>query len=105
MDILPATKEQRDLLFQKMKEAGYMWDTEKKKLKKIDKENLTEFEIAVKNVMEEAIEAGDTHNLKADAEKLIFYTNKYAQATFLTRWYWKRKMEKLVKGIDVLKEL
>ena len=30
----PATKDQRDLLFQKMKEAGYEWDTEKKKLSK-----------------------------------------------------------------------
>ena len=29
----PATKEQRDLLFQKMKEAGYEWDSERKKLK------------------------------------------------------------------------
>jgi len=32
----PATKEQRDLLFQKMKEASYEWDAEKKELKKID---------------------------------------------------------------------
>ena len=39
------------------------------------------------------------------AEKLIFYADKYAQGTFLTRWYWKRKMEKFIKGIDVLKEL
>lgn len=31
----PATKEQRDLLFSKMKEAGYEWDSEKKELKKI----------------------------------------------------------------------
>lgn len=31
----PATKEQCDLLFQKMEEAGYSWDAEKKKLKKI----------------------------------------------------------------------
>ena len=30
--ITPATKEQRDLLFQKMKEAGYMWDYESKQL-------------------------------------------------------------------------
>ena len=29
----PATKEQRDLLFKKMKEAGYEWDVEKKELK------------------------------------------------------------------------
>ena len=35
-DIHLATKEQRDLLFQKMKEAGYEWDAEKKELKKIE---------------------------------------------------------------------
>ena len=33
-NISPATKEQRDLLFQKIKEAGYEWDSEKKELKK-----------------------------------------------------------------------
>lgn len=33
----PATKEQRDLLFQKMKEAGYEWDADALKLKKIPK--------------------------------------------------------------------
>ena len=32
--IHPATKKQRDLLFQKMKEAGYVWNTEKKDLRK-----------------------------------------------------------------------
>ena len=31
----PATKEQRDILFSKMKEAGYEWDANKKELKKI----------------------------------------------------------------------
>ena len=32
----PATKEQRNLLFQKMREAGYEWDAEKKELIKIE---------------------------------------------------------------------
>ena len=32
----PVTKEQRDLLFKKMKEAGYEWDAKKKELKKIE---------------------------------------------------------------------
>jgi len=36
----PATKEQCDLLFQKMKEAGYEWDAEKKELKKIEPKKL-----------------------------------------------------------------
>lgn len=35
----PATKEQRDLLFQKMKEAGYEWDEEKKQLKRVEKQS------------------------------------------------------------------
>ena len=48
-NIHPATKEQCDLLFQKMKEAGYEWDAEKKELKKIEhpecsKDNLSDFE-------------------------------------------------------------
>ncbi|MBQ2175697.1 MAG: hypothetical protein II453_11800, partial [Alphaproteobacteria bacterium] len=34
-NIHPATKEQRDLLFAKMREAGYEWDEKKKELKKI----------------------------------------------------------------------
>jgi len=36
----PATKEQRDLLFQKMKEAGYEWDAVKKELKKIEQKSV-----------------------------------------------------------------
>lgn len=34
-DVKPATKGQRDLLFQKMREAGYEWDAEKKELKNV----------------------------------------------------------------------
>lgn len=34
-DVIPATKEQRDLLFSKMKEEGYEWDVDKKELRKI----------------------------------------------------------------------
>ena len=39
-DLIPATKEQRDLLFQKMADAGYEWDNEKKELKKIEPKTL-----------------------------------------------------------------
>ena len=38
--IVPATKEQRDLLFQKMKEAGYEWDTDKLQLNKIQQKTV-----------------------------------------------------------------
>ena len=33
-DIKPATKEQRDILFQQMKEKGYEWNADRKELKK-----------------------------------------------------------------------
>ena len=36
VDIKPSTKEQRELLFRKMEEAGYNWDAEKKELEKIE---------------------------------------------------------------------
>ncbi len=36
-DFVPATREQRDLFFQKMKEADYEWDAKKKELKKLEK--------------------------------------------------------------------
>lgn len=35
-NLKPATKEQCDLLFQKIKEAGYVWDSEREELKKIE---------------------------------------------------------------------
>lgn len=35
LHIRPATSEERDLLFAKMKDAGYEWDADKKELKKI----------------------------------------------------------------------
>lgn len=35
----PATKEQRDLLFKEIHDAGYEWDTDKKELKKIEQDN------------------------------------------------------------------
>ena len=40
--IYPANMEQRDLLFQKMKEAGYEWNAEKKVLKKIEQKDICE---------------------------------------------------------------
>ena len=76
----PATKEQCDTLEKVMADAGYNFDFEKKELKKVEsrQEELTEFEKAVKQVMEEAIECGDTHNLKADADMLLRLEQKPA---------------------------
>lgn len=40
--VVPATNEQRNLLLCKMKEAGYVWDVDKKELKKINEKDMTQ---------------------------------------------------------------
>lgn len=57
--LYPATKEQRDLLFSKMREEGYEWDAENKQVVKIsnfekpceDNEKLTEFEYVLMGIV------------------------------------------------------
>ena len=39
-NLMPATKEQRNLLFQKIHEAGYEWDAEKLELKKVEQKSV-----------------------------------------------------------------
>ena len=52
----PATKEQRDLLFQKMKEAGYEWDDEKKELKKIEHKDVKSADEKIRKILLESFE-------------------------------------------------
>lgn len=76
----PATKEQRDLLFQKMKEAGYEWSDKDRKLielKKIEQENIEGTFINVDDVRENFVRevyrvlANDTTNDRAN--DIIYY--------------------------------
>jgi len=92
IDIHPATKEQHNQLEKAMADAGYEWDAKNKQLRKVEprQEELTEFEKAVKQVMEEAIECGDTHNLKADADMLLRLVQKSS---------WSKEDERIYKSI------
>jgi hypothetical protein len=72
----PATKEQRDILFQKMKEAGYEWDSEKKELKKIEQnlawseEDEKFFDGIIAN-LEYLMDRANTYTLKQSLQKRI----------------------------------
>ena len=57
-NIHPATKEQQDLLFAKMKEAGYEWDAEKKEVKQIEPKKLDADKVIewLKNTIKERAE-------------------------------------------------
>ena len=72
----PATKEQRDILMKAIADAGYIFDFDKKELRKIDQSELTEFEDAVKDMMNayrDAIGANDvtTEEIKKHAKYLL----------------------------------
>lgn len=71
----PATKEQRDLLFAKMKEVGYEWDAEKKELIKI--ENVSawseEDESMFDSIIEDVMPCGECPDYPTDEEREYFY--------------------------------
>lgn len=71
---IPATKEQRDLLFTKMKDAGYEWDWLNKELKKIE-QNSFESDSVEKAMCKAGYEwSEETHQLKKiEQEQTIDY--------------------------------
>ena len=75
-DACPATKEQRNLLFKKMHEAGYEWDAEKKELKKIEKKPAwsEEDEYTLKGIVDE-IEANKNSAPDYDIETYDRFLN------------------------------
>jgi len=72
--IHPATKEQRELLFSKMKEVGYEWDAEKKELKKIGQKPIIwseEDEEMLENIIDDYDDV-EEHNLCDDIGKIMW---------------------------------
>ena len=67
--VQPATKEQRDLLFSKMKEYGFEWDTDKKESRKIEQSKLTAFEEEVKDMINDYRDAIDSNNATIEEVK------------------------------------
>ena len=70
-DCHPATKEQRDLLFEKMKEAGYEWDSEKKELKKFDFSKPIKYNSNPPSIVKEPAWTEDDENILNDMKDTI----------------------------------
>jgi len=68
-DFHPATKEQRDVLMKAMTDAGYIFDFDKKELKKIEQSKLTEFEDAIKDMMNDYRDAIDDNDATIEEVK------------------------------------
>ena len=107
----PATKEQRDLLFQKMNEAGYEWDAEHKQLKKINsvikmktpEESLGIDSDTYNKIVDECIYGDGNKNPawseddEKNLEKTIWYVEKGGKLIFA-------KLDKLVFWLKSLKD-
>lgn len=95
LDIKPATKEQRELLFQKIKEAGYEWDAEKKELKEIEKKFAwsEEDETCLEDVLW-AIEQARPIAKKENVLDNLRHAEKWLKSLIL-RPYWKPTKEQM----------
>jgi len=112
-DVYPATKKQRDLLFVKMKEAGYEWDAETKELNKIEPfdkyEGLTDFERTLADVCIGWIgeENGWKQYIRDNADILLGIAvkmfNSVQDAPFEQKPTWSEEDEKML--CDVIKDL
>ena len=109
----PATKEQCDLLFQKMKEANYKWDAEKKELKKIEQisawsekiKGLNELETYILSLVpDRSLDA-----IKVDAKNIKHIINKEQQPAewsrqsiidALTKWLTEKIVPLHKKSLD-----
>ena len=111
----PATKEQCDLLFEKIHEAGYEWDAEKKELKKIELideyEGLTDFERAVADACIGWIgeELGWKQYIRDNADVLLRIAikkfNSVQDAPFEHKPTWSEEDEEMLKSIMATCEL
>lgn len=80
-DYYPATKEQRELLLQKMHEAGYEWDVDKKELKKIEQKPAwsEEDEVAISDICKKL-------EMRAADEKRVAQRDNWERTYYLIDW-------------------
>ena len=87
----PATKEQRDLLFQKMHEAGYIFDLDKKELKKIEQNSAwSKEDNEMINAIRTFIACGNTGDISTSKGKMIIWLKSLKD-----RYTWKPNDEQI----------
>jgi len=101
-EVQPATKEQCDALLKAMAEAGWEFDFEKKELKKIEEPELTKFEEAVKDMMNDYRDAiGDNDATTEEVKK----HSAYLQSLIPQTPAWSEEDEKIINKLIAVIEL
>ena len=100
----PATKEQRDLLFQKMKEVGYEWDSEKKELKKIEVANKESEDERIRkeilNVFNQLDEGTTICGRNYDYAKWIAWLEKQREEEYTLKSFRDKDVHKFMQYIE-----
>jgi hypothetical protein len=93
-NVHPATKEQRDTLFAKMKESGYEWDAEKKELKKIEQNDIIEIPFGVRDseLQEVTYHIPEGFHAEIEGNRVVIKKGEYKPA-------WSEEDEDTLKAI------
>jgi hypothetical protein len=108
---VPATKEQKEILFMAMKDAGYTFDFEKKELKKIEQKPVDKVEPKFKIGDTIKDPYGDTYHIieiendsyKSDDGRFILFTNEKFYTLFNPAW--SEEDEKIINKLIAVVEL
>jgi len=99
---LPATKEQRDILFARMKEAGYEWDAEKKELKKIEERIADNIPQAFEKYVEHLLSLSDGEGHGSPAKVKDVSAELFKLAKLKQKHTWSEEDERMYRGLHNL---
>ncbi len=92
---VPATKEQRTKLFEAMREAGYVWDAEKKELMKIDNEIEIPFGAYDSELQDATYYIPKGFHAEIDDDKVVIKKGEKPAE-------WSEEDEKMIRGLIVI---
>ena len=95
-NVHPATKEQRDLLFQKMKETGYEWDFEKKELRTIEqKSTWSEEDLTCLGYLAKFVDENGDSFYGKNKQNVVKWIQSFANLNQTQKQEWSEKDEKM----------
>lgn len=98
-EVHPATKEQRDLLFKKMKEAGYEWNAEKKELKKMEVASKEGDDERIRKAILELVKQSSEILGKQNQNNMIAWLEKQDDVNEISA-EWSEKDEQMILSIE-----
>ena len=109
-NVHPATKEQSDLLFQKMKETGYEWDFEKKELRTIEqKSTWSEEDLTCLGYLAKFVDENGDSFYGKNKQNVVKWIQSFANLNPTQKQEWSEEDEKMwsqvINEIEAIKSI